>query len=73
MIAPWFLLFLDPGRRLLLAGGGGEVTELLAEPTVNRERIENAVRGGERDIGAEFLQPHTRSGVRIGQSDRYIV
>src|SRR3712207_5086899 len=43
MVAPWFLLFLDFGGRLLLAGGGGEATDLLAEPAVNCERIQNTV------------------------------
>ena len=73
MVAPWFLLSLDPERRFLLAGDGGEVTELLAEPAVKRERIANIARGGDRNVGAQFLQPHTRSGVKIGRSDRYIV
>ena len=52
MLAPWFTVSLDPGRHLLLAGGGGEATELLAEPPVKRERTRNILGAGEREIWA---------------------
>jgi hypothetical protein len=52
MVAPWFRLSLDPARRLLLAGGGGEVAEVLAEPPVKRERMWNMPGAGEREIWA---------------------
>ena len=59
MIASWYTLFLDPERRLRLAGGGGEVPVWLVVPIVKRERMANEGLGGHRHMKADFLQPHT--------------
>src|SRR3712207_723207 len=68
MIAPWFFLFLDPGRRVLLAGAEGEVTELLAEPAVKPERIQNTASLAKATSGLNFCNP--TPDMVLGSSDQ---